>query len=110
QPSPNQNIFRPSPAGGSFFGSGFGRGFLGGLLGAGLIGLLFGHGLFGGLGSIASLIGFLLQVGLVVLLVRFALNWFSSRRAAVAGIGPTPGFDRNPTGRPTGTAAPSPVL
>ena len=42
----------------------------------GLIGLLFGHGFFGGLGGGMSLIGILIQIGLIVLLVRFAMNFF----------------------------------
>src|SRR5215469_2302503 len=59
-----------APAGGGFFGRPgfFGGGFFGGLaagfLGAGLFGLLFGHGLAGGLGSLTSLIGLVLQIAL----------------------------------------------
>ena len=72
-----------SPSGG--FGRGLMGGLLGGLLGAGLIGMLFGNGLFGGLGGITSFLGLLLQIGLVVLVVRFAMNWFRNRQAASAG-------------------------
>ena len=42
-------------------------GFMAGLLGAGLLGALLGGGFFGGLGGIASFLGLILQVGLVVL-------------------------------------------
>jgi predicted lipid-binding transport protein (Tim44 family) len=86
---------RPNAAtpgiGGGFNRSGlFGGGLLGGLaagfLGAGLFGLLFGHGLFGGLTGFASLLGLLLQIGLVafvgVLLFRM---WQGRRQPALAG-------------------------
>lgn len=75
-----------SPSGG--FGRGLMGGLLGGLLGAGLFGMLFGNGLFGGLGGIGSFLGLLLQIGLVVLVVRFAMNWFRNRQAAPAGAAP----------------------
>jgi predicted lipid-binding transport protein (Tim44 family) len=81
---------------GGFFGGGFGRGFLGGLVGAGLLGLLFGHGLFGGFSGIFSMLGLLLQIGLIVLLVRLAFGFFRNRqRPAFAGApdGGAPGPD-----------------
>lgn len=59
----------------------FGGGFMAGLLGAGLIGALLGAGFSGGLGGFASFLGLLLQVGLVVLLVSFAVRWFRRRNA-----------------------------
>ncbi|MBB3017888.1 putative lipid-binding transport protein (Tim44 family) [Microvirga lupini] len=59
---------------------GFGTGLMAGLFGAGLLGLLFGNGFFGGLGGLASILGLLLQVGLVVLLVSFAMKWFRRRQ------------------------------
>ncbi len=71
---------------GGFFGGGFGRGFIGGLLGAGLLGLLFGHGLFGGIGGLFSILGLVLQIGLIVLLVKLAIGFFRNRqRPAYAG-------------------------
>jgi predicted lipid-binding transport protein (Tim44 family) len=82
---------------------GFGSGLAAGLLGAGLLGLLTGHGFFGGLGGVTSLLGFLLQIGLIVLLVRFALGFFRSRGAAFAG--PNGGsMNRSPLGGLGGTA------
>jgi predicted lipid-binding transport protein (Tim44 family) len=61
----------------------FGGGLLGGLaagfIGAGLFGLLFGHGLFGGMGGFASIIGLLLQVGLVVIVGRLLFSWWQRR-------------------------------
>jgi len=88
--SPNANIFRPNaaPAAGGFFGGGFGRGLLGGFLGAGLFGLLFGHGLFGGLGGGFSFIGLLIQLGLLFLVVKFAISFFRNRnQPGFAGAG-----------------------
>ena len=64
----------------------FGGGFFAGLLGAGLIGALLGGGFFGGLGGLASMIGLLFQVGLVVLVVMMALRFFR-RRNEPAGAG-----------------------
>lgn len=88
----NRSVTAPTPGFGqpgfaAPGGFGFGRGFLGGLVGAGLIGLLFGHGLFGGIGGGLSLIGLLIQVGLIVLLVRFAMNFFRGRQPAFPGMG-----------------------
>jgi len=75
-----------APAGGGLFGR---PGLLGGLaagfLGAGLFGLLFGHGLFGGLGGFASVVGLLLQIGLVVLIGRFLWSMWQRREPALAG-------------------------
>lgn len=70
--------------------SGFARsGFMGGLLGAGLIGMLLGYGFMGGMGGIASFLGLLLQVGLVVLLAMLAWRFFQ-RRFQPAAAGPSP--------------------
>ena len=79
--------FQPNPAGGFLSRSPLMAGLMGGLIGAGLGGLLFGHGLFGGLSGFASILGLLLQIGLVVLLVRFAMAWFRRRQQpALAGM------------------------
>jgi predicted lipid-binding transport protein (Tim44 family) len=78
---------------GGFFnrpGRGLLGGFAAGFLGAGLFGLLFGGSLFGGLGGLSSLFGLILQIGLVVLVVRFAMSWWQRRndpQAAYAGTG-----------------------
>jgi predicted lipid-binding transport protein (Tim44 family) len=85
--SPNANIFsRPSPSGG-FFSGGFGRGLLGGFIGAGLFGLLFGHGLFGGLGGGLSIIGLLLQFGLLFLLFKLVMGFVRGNRPGFQGAG-----------------------
>ncbi|MGH6794628.1 MAG: Tim44 domain-containing protein [Methylocella sp.] len=82
--SPNDTIFRrPTPASQvGFFARGFGRGLLGGFLGAGLFGLLFGHGLFGGLGGGLSILGLLLQIGLLFLLFKFVMGFVRGRSPA----------------------------
>lgn len=72
------------PNRGGLFG-GFGGGMLGGLaagfLGAGLLGMLFGNGFMGGIGGFASMLGFLLQIGLVALLGMFLWRMWQARRA-----------------------------
>lgn len=65
----------------------FGGGFMAGLLGAGLLGALLGGGFFGGLGGIASMIGLLLQVGLILMVVAFAVRWFRRRQGNPAPAG-----------------------
>lgn len=85
-PRPGYQPGYGAPAfGGGLFGGGFGRGLIGGFLGAGLFGLLFGHGLFGGLGGGSSLIGLLLQIGLIYLLIRFVMGFFRNREMAYGG-------------------------
>jgi predicted lipid-binding transport protein (Tim44 family) len=65
---------RPGLFGGGLFG-----GLAAGFLGAGLFGLLFGHGFFGGMGGFASLLGLLLQVGLVIIVARLLFAWWQRR-------------------------------
>ena len=90
----------PAATGGGFFnrpGMGMLGGLAAGFLGAGLLGMLFGGGLFSGLGGLSSIIGLLLQVGLIILVVRLAMSWWQRRNApqaayagADAGAGPGP--------------------
>jgi predicted lipid-binding transport protein (Tim44 family) len=65
---------RPGLFGGGLFG-----GLAAGFLGAGLFGLLFGHGFFGGMGGFASLLGLMLQIGLVVIVARLLFAWWQRR-------------------------------
>jgi predicted lipid-binding transport protein (Tim44 family) len=75
----------------------FGGGFMAGLLGAGLLGALFGAGFFGGLGGLASMIGLLLQVGLLVLVVALAVRWFRRRQEGPVAAGHArTGLDQGP--------------
>src|SRR6202049_4979511 len=71
-----------APAGGGFFnrpGMGMLGGLAAGFLGAGLLGMLFGGGMFGGLGGLSSIIGLILQIGLIIIVVRLAMSWWQRR-------------------------------
>jgi predicted lipid-binding transport protein (Tim44 family) len=70
---------RPGLLGGGLFGGGLFGGLAAGFLGAGLFGMLFGQGMFGGMGSFASILGLLLQVGLVVIVGRMLFAWWQRR-------------------------------
>jgi predicted lipid-binding transport protein (Tim44 family) len=91
----------PAAAGGGFFnrpGMGMLGGLAAGFLGAGLLGMLFGGGMFSGLGGFSSILGLILQIGLIILVVRFAMSWWQRRHTpayAGAGAGPTPGPQAN---------------
>lgn len=90
---------------GGMFGGGFGGALMGGLIGMGIGGLLFGNGLFGGFGGIGSILGLLLQIGLIVLLVRFAIRFFRNRNQPAMAGGPRPGplhREAQPAARPMG--------
>jgi len=77
----------------------FGGGFMAGLLGAGLLGALFGAGLFGGLGSLASILGFVLQVALIGGLIFLAIRFFRRRQQpTLAGAGATGPMQRSTLG------------
>jgi predicted lipid-binding transport protein (Tim44 family) len=87
----NRTLTQPgSPGIGSASRGGFfnspGRSLLGGLaagfLGAGLLGMLFGGGMFGGLGGLSSILGLILQIGLIVIVVRMAMSWWQRRHAS----------------------------
>ena len=84
-----------APAGGGFFnrpGMGLFGGLAAGFLGAGLLGMLFGGGMFGGLGGLSSILGLILQIGLIVMVVRLAMSWWQRRhQSAYAGAGAGPG-------------------
>jgi predicted lipid-binding transport protein (Tim44 family) len=89
----NRTITQPSspglgaPAGGGFFnrpGSGLLGGLAAGFLGAGLLGMLFGGGMFGGLGGLSSLLGLILQIGLIIIVVRLAMSWWQRRHATAS--------------------------
>jgi predicted lipid-binding transport protein (Tim44 family) len=107
----NRTITQPgspglgSPVGGGFFnrpGGGLLRGLAAGFIGAGLFGLLFGGGMFSGIGGFSSILGLILQIGLIVLLVRLAMSWWQRRsmsQPAYAGPGAGPGA---PTGLGSG--------
>jgi len=87
---PGTSVARPAaPAtqpGGLFSRPGLLGGLAAGFLGAGLIGLLAGNGLMGGLAGIASFIGLLLQVGLVVIVATLAWRWWQRRSQPAAAF------------------------
>jgi predicted lipid-binding transport protein (Tim44 family) len=84
--SPNYGAAAPRGGYGYGYGGGlFGRGFFGGLFGAGLLGLFLGRGLFGGLGGSGSLLGLLIQIGLLILLAKWAIRRFSGAQPRFAG-------------------------
>jgi predicted lipid-binding transport protein (Tim44 family) len=102
----NRTITQPSspglgaPAGGGFFnrpGMGMLGGLAAGFLGAGLLGMLFGGGMFGGLGGLSSIIGLVLQIGLIIIVVRLAMSWWQRRHETASAF----------AGGPAGPAAPS---
>ncbi|CAM3367386.1 MULTISPECIES: Tim44 domain-containing protein [Methylobacterium] len=86
QTAPSPGMSNPGMQAPAAPGRRFGGGFFAGLLGAGLLGALLGGGFFGGLGGLASMIGLLFQVGLVVLVVMLAVRFFR-RRSEPAGAG-----------------------
>jgi predicted lipid-binding transport protein (Tim44 family) len=100
QAQPTAPAAAPQATGGMFNRPGMGMlgGLAAGFLGAGLLGMLFGGGLFGGLGGLASMFGLLLQVGLIALVVMFALRWWRSRNAPSYACGPA-NFDARQTPR-----------
>lgn len=93
-----------APAAGGMFnrpGMGMLGGLAAGFLGAGLLGMLFGGGLFSGLGSLSSIFGLIIQLGLIYLVVRFAMSWWKRRNApayASASAAPAPAQEQNQQG------------
>ena len=84
-PSPGYGGGLAAPGSGFGTRSGFMSGLMGGLIGAGIGGLLLGHGFFGGMMGFGGFLGFLLQVFLIVLLVRFLIRLFRGQSPAFAG-------------------------
>jgi predicted lipid-binding transport protein (Tim44 family) len=79
----------PAPAGGLFGRPGFMGGLFAGFLGAGLLGMLFGHGLAGGLGGFASMLGLVLQIGIIVLVGYLIWTWWQRRSQPALASGPS---------------------
>jgi predicted lipid-binding transport protein (Tim44 family) len=106
---------RPAAAGGNFFQR---NPLLGGLLAGGLIGAMLGGGFFSGLGSIAGMLGFLLQIALIGGLVFLLVTLLRRRNqpgVAMRQTGPAPamaGLPRNmmpETGQMTATGGGMPA-
>jgi predicted lipid-binding transport protein (Tim44 family) len=71
-----------------------------GFLGAGLFGMLSGGGLAGGLGGLSSIIGLVLQLGLIFIVVKLAMSWWQRRHtpANAYASGPASGAAPPQTG------------
>jgi predicted lipid-binding transport protein (Tim44 family) len=96
----------PAGTGGGLFnrpGGGMLRGLAAGFLGAGLFGLLFGGGMFGGIGGLSSLIGLILQIGLIVFLIRMVMSWWKRRNSTAAAYSGAGGGPAGPAGFGGGT-------
>ena len=96
QPGSPGGFGAPAARGGFFNRPGMGMlgGLADGFLGAGLLGMLFGGGMFGGLGGLSSIIGLVLQIGLIIIVVRLAMSWWQRRHtpaSAYAGAAAAPG-------------------
>ena len=70
------------------FGGGLMGGLAGGLLGAGLIGMMMGGGFFSGMAGFAGIMGLLLQIGLVAMVIYFAVRFFRRRSQNAMAGGP----------------------
>jgi predicted lipid-binding transport protein (Tim44 family) len=77
-----------SPVGGFLNRPGFLGGLFAGFLGAGLLGMLFGHGFLGGLGGAASMLGLLLQIGIVAAIGYLLWTWWQRRSQPALASGP----------------------
>ena len=51
--------------------------------------MLFGHGFMGGMGGFASILGLLLQIGIVVIVARLAWRWWQRRNQPAMAGGPS---------------------
>jgi predicted lipid-binding transport protein (Tim44 family) len=77
--APAPGAARPAAQPGFFQRNPFMGGLMAGMLGAGLFGLLAGSGFFGGLGSLAGVLGFLLQIALIAGLVFLVVSLLRRR-------------------------------
>lgn len=103
-PRPQQQPAAQPPLGAQqrpgFFG-GFGGSMIGGLIAGGLLGMMLGHGFGGGFGFL----GLLLQIGLIMLAISFAMRFFANRqRTQYAG----PGASYNSSAMNNANASPRP--
>jgi predicted lipid-binding transport protein (Tim44 family) len=78
----------PAAGGGFFNRPGFMGGLFAGFLGAGLLGMLFGNGLTGGLGGMASMLGLIMQIGIIALIGYLVWTWWQRRSQPALASGP----------------------
>lgn len=87
-PATAPNAARP----GGLFGGGLLGGLAAGFIGAGLFGMLFGHGFMGGMGGFASMLGLLLQIGLVVVVGMLLYRWWQRRNGVEPATASGPSY------------------
>jgi len=108
QPGQRSSALFGSASRPGFFGGGLLGGLAAGFLGAGLFGLLFGHGLFGGMSGFGSVLGLLLQIGLIFIVARLVIGWWQRRNMpAFAGGAPAHNFDSSASAAGFGANAPA---
>jgi hypothetical protein len=89
QPGAAQPSYQGGSLGDLFSRPGLIGGFAAGLLGSGVIGVLFGHGAIGELSGVASILGLMFQLTLLVMLARLIWTWWRDDRAdAFANLSP----------------------
>jgi hypothetical protein len=89
QPDAAQPGYQGGSLGGLFSRPGLIGGFAAGFLGSGVIGVLFGHGAIGELSGVASILGLLFQLTLLVMLARLIWTWWRDDTAdAFANLSP----------------------
>jgi predicted lipid-binding transport protein (Tim44 family) len=76
--------------GGFFNRPGLLGGLAAGFLGAGLFGLLFGNGLLGGLGGFASMLGLILQLGIIAIIGYMLWSWWQRRNQPATAYAGSP--------------------
>jgi hypothetical protein len=81
-PSVTQQIYPGGSLGGLFSRPGLIGGFAAGFLGAGVLGVLFGHGMLGELSGVASFLGLIFQIILIVMMARLIWTWWRVDKVA----------------------------
>lgn len=98
----NPGMAAPARTGGFFNRPGFMGGLMAGLLGAGLFGMLMGGGFFSGLGSLAGVLGLILQIALIVIVARLVMRWLATRNGPATAQGPNAPLNRDMLGGTAG--------
>lgn len=89
QPQAAQPTYQGGSLGGLFSRPGVIGGFAAGFIGSGVIGFLFGHGMVGELSGVASILGLIFQIALLVMLARLIWTWWRDDKAdAFANLSP----------------------
>jgi predicted lipid-binding transport protein (Tim44 family) len=94
---------------GGLFGGGLLGGLAAGFIGAGLFGMLFGHGFMGGMGGFASMLGLLLQIGIIVVVGMLLYRWWQRRNGVEPATASGPSLRQGLNGKGH-DQQPSPML